>query len=279
MTPTISPACTSTSSSRDRRATYPARAERPRPGGRGARASASACAIAPAIRRDELVVVEAAARDVGDELAVAQHDDPVGELDDLVEAVRDEDDAGAALGDLAHGARRGSGPRRRAATAVGSSSTSTLPGWAQPCERAGDRDDRALGGGQLGDRPAHVERRAEARRSAARRRRRSLAARRGQQRARRRDAASSSRFSTVDQLGDQAEVLVDEVEADVLAVGAGAESDVRARVGRVEPGEDLDERRLAGAVLADERDDLAGADGQWRRRRARAGPGTSWRGG
>ena len=34
----------------------------------------------------------------------------------------------------------------------------------------------------------------------------------------------------------------------------------RAAVGRVEPREELGERRLAGPVLADERDDLAGVD-------------------
>ena len=50
---------------------------------------------------------------------------------------------------------------------------------------------------------------------------------------------------------------MDEVEAGpALAVPGLAEDDVGARVGLVDAGEDLHQRRLARSVLSDERDDL-----------------------
>ena len=63
------------------------------------------------------------------------------------------------------------------------------------------------------------------------------------------------------ELGEQAQVLVDEGDA-ALHGGVIANSPQldAARVWSMDTGEDLDERRLAGAVLADERVDLTDAD-------------------
>ena len=85
------------------------------------------------------------------------------------------------------------------------------------------------------------------------------------------------------ELDDEPEVLVDEAQP-VVAVGRLPESSngspsshaTRAGVGRVVAGERLDQRRLAGAVLADERVDLAGRDLERRRRAARACRRRSW---
>ncbi len=84
------------------------------------------------------------------------------------------------------------------------------------------------------------------------------------------------------ELEDEAEVLVDEVQArrDLVAQGErlAAELGRRAGVGRVVAGQRLDERGLARAVLTDERVDLAGADVERRvderlRRRRRSSKG------
>jgi hypothetical protein len=69
------------------------------------------------------------------------------------------------------------------------------------------------------------------------------------------------------QLADQAEVLVDEAQAATPRVGGRADferlavdQDDAARVGVVEAGEALDQRRLAGPVLTDQGMDLGAAD-------------------
>ena len=67
------------------------------------------------------------------------------------------------------------------------------------------------------------------------------------------------------QVGEERRLLVDHRDAGVPGVGGAVEADGLAveqhvaRVGAVHAGEHLDERRLAGAVLARERVRLAGA--------------------
>ena len=67
------------------------------------------------------------------------------------------------------------------------------------------------------------------------------------------------------QLGEEQQLLVDRGDAAVARLARGdrlelgvADAD-RAAVGRVDAGDDLDQRRLAGAVLAEQRMHLAGA--------------------
>src|SRR5690606_5364341 len=66
----------------------------------------------------------------------------------------------------------------------------------------------------------------------------------------------------------EGEVLVDGGDAEALRVGRAGDGDLpalpadRAAVRRVGPGDHLDQRRLAGAVVAEQGHDLAGRDGQ-----------------
>ena len=139
--------------------------------------------------------------------------------------------------------------------AVGSSSTSTC---GLDAERAGDGDERFLRAGQVADtrcrgsmswatRPASGGRWRSTSRQSTRPRRRGIALREG------------------DVLGhghplDEAEVLVD--EGDLARRAAGIVGRARAGhpagIGLVDAGQHLDQRRLAGAVLAEQRQDLAG---------------------
>ena len=130
-------------------------------------------------------------------------------------------------------------------------------------ERADDRDDRALRRRELGDRHGDVEVPAEAADLLFR-----LAsfgtAVAGRDRARR-EPAPECQVLDRGQVGDQAEVLVDEVEGGARLAAAehaavGAEHLDRARVHLVDPGQHLHQGRLAGAVLADHGDDLPRPD-------------------
>ena len=107
---------------------------------------------------------------------------------------------------------------------------------------------------------ADVERRAEVGDQLARRRGAPSRRRHRQQR----PAAvlrSRSRFSMVESPADQAEVLVDEVQPGLGSPSAAVPSVISAAgIGLVQSGQDLDQRRLARAVLADEGDDLPRAD-------------------
>ena len=74
-------------------------------------------------------------------------------------------------------------------------------------------------------------------------------------------------FSSDREVGEERRLLVDDRDPGVARVGGPAERRPRApsieqpaAVGRVDAAEDLDERRLAGAVLADERVGLAGVE-------------------
>ena len=207
---------------------------------------------------DQRVVVELAAPRVGDDLAVAERDDPVGQVDDLVEAVRDEDDAGAALGDAADRAEE-LGDLLAVQRGGGLVENEDVVRAGPAVERAGDGDDGPLGGGQARDRDAHVEVGVELRDQLLRVA--LLLPHGGRQVAAATDAPAEVEVLDRAEGRDQAEVLMDEVEA-LAQVRAVAESDLRPRVRLVHAGEDLHERRLAGAVVTDDGDDLAGRDAQ-----------------
>ena len=118
------------------------------------------------------------------------------------------------------------------------------------------------------------------------RRRAPRAARRSRSSIPRRSTTPRARLAAEeDVLGDGAvrqevELLVDDRDAGLLAPRRVVERDLlavdpdRALVGRVHAGEDLHQRRLAGAVLAHDRVDLAGRAGRGRRRGAPGRRGT-----
>ena len=80
------------------------------------------------------------------------------------------------------------------------------------------------------------------------------------------------------EVGEEGRLLVDHRDARGLGLGGRAEVDVlapeaqRARVAAVHAGDDLDQRGLAGAVLAHQRVDRAGLDLSVAERRARTAP-------
>ena len=83
----------------------------------------SAATLRPTIQEAMSRTVTPGDRRVLDGEAVAQHHDAVGHVDDLVEAVGDEDDGDALGGQVAEGGRGGPRPRISVSTAVGSSRT------------------------------------------------------------------------------------------------------------------------------------------------------------
>ena len=190
----------------------------------------------------------------------AQDGHPVGELEDLVHPVRDVEDAHAApahLGDHLEEAldlvvgedRRGLVEHQHAAA---------LPAL----QRGGDRHDGPLHRGRGGQRAVDVEVDVE---------RREHPSGLGLLLPPQDPAAEAASEAAVErevvlgaQLEDQAEVLVDEAQAvrhgPAHLEGDTVELGVRARVGRVVGREQLDERRLARAVLAHERVDLTRRD-------------------
>ena len=85
------------------------------------------------------------------------------------------------------------------------------------------------------------------------------------------------------QVGEEQRLLVDRRDAEALRLGGAAdghrlavEQDLAA-VGLVDAGDDLDQRRLAGAVLAEQRMDLARIERRARRRRAPGSRRSAWR--
>src|SRR5919201_960343 len=84
------------------------------------------------------------------------------------------------------------------------------------------------------------------------------------------DLAAEEHVGAGVELGGEREVLVDGLDPQPARVERRVDldrppvEDDLALVWLMDPGEDLDERRLAGAVVADERDDLVGEDGEVR---------------
>ena len=187
---------------------------------------------------------------------VAQHDHAIGDLEHLVETVRDVDHRDAAS---AQPTQRREQPRHL----VGRQARGRLvkdKNLGLGRERAGDRHQRLFGAAQILDARVGIDVGAERvqrnRRAAARR---VLI-----------DHAEAARKAErhADVFGhrhpvDQAEVLMDEGDRQA-AQGVGdvdaAKADA-ARVERIDAGQNLDQRRLARAVLAQERKNLAGLEG------------------
>ena len=209
--------------------------------------------LAPHDEQDGLLGHRLADAPLARDLAVAQDDHPVGDLEHLVEPMRDVDHADAARakppkrGEQAHHlVRRQAGGRLVEHEDLG------LRG-----QRAGDGDQRLLGPAEALDANVRIDVGAED----VQRRRRAPARRRPVHH----PEAPRIAEGQADVLGDghpvdQAEVLMDERDRqapqrprDVPAAIADG-----ALVQRVDAREDLDQRGLAGAVLAEERDDLAG---------------------
>ena len=102
------------------------------------------------------------------------------------------------------------------------------------------------------------------------------------------NAPAPRRFPEIDvlrhrQVRDQHQLLIDDADAEPAGVVRTRDLD-RLPPRRISPGilphraaQDLDERRLAGPVLAEEHVDLARSDVEIDRRRARRRPGSAWR--
>ena len=185
---------------------------------------------------------------------VAEDDEAVGDREDLVEAVRDVDHADALRLELAQHAEedRDLALRQARRRLVEDEDAGVDP------EGAGDGDERLLGAGQVADPEARVDVVGDQRQRAPRHRLDGLPVDEA--------AAAGIALGDGDVLADghpldETEVLVDEGDAAAVGVGivGGAVEGHGAGVGRVDAREHLDEGRLAGAVLAEEREDLAPA--------------------
>src|SRR3954470_23726921 len=211
-------------------------------------------------------VAAAEARDAG---AKAQNLDAVGHLEDLRHVVADEDDRQAlvahAADEVEHVARLDHAERGGRLVHEDD--------LRRPRHRPRDRDALALAAGHGRDRRRGVlQRDAEVLEGVA-----ALGAHRllvdeaePAEQARAHDLAAEEHVGAGIELGREREVLVDgldpqpaRVERRVQLDRLALEDDL-AGVGLVHAGQRLDQRRLAGAVVADERDDLAGVDGEAR---------------
>ena len=208
--------------------------------------------------------------------AVAQHGDPVGDREDFLQVVRDEED-GQALARAGRAAPGRADRSRRERAAVGSSRTRIAH---PPAQRLGDLDLLPLADGQAGDRRARIEVETEVL-PAGSRARRSMP-RRSIQGPMPRLMAERQVLGDRERL-DEVQLLVDDADALGERGGRIAEPDLPAvdldpaRVGAKDAAEDLDQRALARAVLAAEGVDLARREA---RGPPRSGPGRrriAWR--
>ena len=202
----------------------------------------------------------------GDPPAVAQHGDGSAIAEDLVEVMRDEHDADAALAQAADhaeevfdvvGGQRGGGLVEH----------EDLGGAALVVDGAGDGDDRC---GRRPQRSRAVRTASTSSpRSAMAIPRRPSALRPPADPPEAVGAVAAPEHDVLDHVErrHQPEVLVDEAQPEPWPAPGDTESQrlararrCRAGIGRVVAGEDLDQRRLAGPVLADEGVDLARAD-------------------
>ena len=209
----------------------------------------------------------------GDHAAAAQHRHAVRELEDLVEPVRDVEHARARAPDLPdhreeplHLVVR----QDRGRLVEDEHSAAALPAL----QRRGDRDDRPLDRRRGGERAVDVEIDAEAREHAM-----GLLLLLAPAHAAHRSASEAAVQREVVhgvELEHEAEVLVDEAQpvGHRVAEVERRAVDLRhaAGVRRVVAGERLDQRRLAGAVLAHERVDLARLDVERRVDQGARGP-------
>src|SRR4051794_30594020 len=220
-------------------------------------------------RADDVLHRDLAAPEPRDALAEAQHLDAVGDLEDLGHVVADEHDGEAALADAQdevedvarlHDAERGGRLVHE-------------DDLVRPRHGAADRDALALAAGHRGDRRRRVLK-ADAE---ALERLVGAAVHLGvveeaelAEQPPARDLAAEEQVRGRVELGGEREVLVDGLDPERARLDrradrhlAALEEDL-ARVRRLDAGERLDERRLAGAVVADERHDLGRVDGEAR---------------
>ena len=197
---------------------------------------------------------------VGGDVPAVPHDgDAVAQVEDLVETVRDEEDAGPAS-------------RRLRATANSRSTSTPLKGrrrlvhdqdFGVQRNRLGDLDDLLVRDGQAFGDAGRVDRNAKAVEQLAR-----LPDHR-----RRADEPEAALGLAADenvlrdaQVREERGLLVDDRDSGVLALGNVAELDALARhlevagIGVVQAGEDFHQRGLAGAVLPDQCVDFASLD-------------------
>jgi hypothetical protein len=219
--------------------------------------------LAPDHERHEPVLVDVADVPRADAAAVAQDRDTVPNREDLVEAVGHVDDAEALRSYAAQGLEQHLDllARQRRGRLVNDEHPRLLP----VPEGANDRDPGALGGAELRHRPANVElvaQRAQALLGVA-----ALGAPADAPAERGRDLAPERQVLDRAERLDEPEVLVHEAQPGVVRRARVAQLDLlagqldpRAGVGLVVARQHLYERRLAAAVLADQRVDLAPPD-------------------
>src|SRR5580704_4671068 len=207
--------------------------------------------------------VDAGRRDRSLAPAIPQHRHLRGQAQHFVETVRDVQDADPVLPDLVQDAEQRLALRRRqGAGRLVEHEQRDLS--RAVVEGARDRERAALDRAKLPHRPVDVEFDADARQQPLRLTPLGASVDTGRVRAEAGDKADVLRRG---QLADEAQVLVDESQAPPAGVGRRPEVQrlavheyPPARVRQVKPGQDLDQRRLAGAVLADERVDRTAVD-------------------
>ena len=214
---------------------------------------------------DQLVLVQRRGVERPDLEAVAKHGHAAGDREDLVEPVRDVEDAQPLLLDIAD--RREQvldlGPRQRRGRLVEHQDLRRLVGVP---EGASDRDHRSLRGRQVADGAPDVDVvEAEGGEHAAGAR----ALGRPADPSAPAGGEPATERKVLDQIQrvDEGQVLMDEPEARLARGGGGPEADLlasddhrRAVLGAVESGQQLDQGRLARPVLPDQGMDLARRD-------------------
>ncbi len=234
--------------------------ERHRAGARTLAVGEQAVDLTPDHQTDDLLDVELAYGGVTHQRPVAQHRGSIADLHHLLEPVGDEH----------HGDALGLEPAHDGEQAldllVGESRGRLVHDHELGRSRHGPRDldHLLLGHRQVGDQPARVDVEADlpGQRPGAAVQRRPV------------DAAQPHRQAADEHVlgdrerGDQVEFLIDGDDAQLLGGVRTGEADLRpiegdvARVGRLGTGQDLEQRALAGTVLAQERVDLPSADGE-----------------
>ena len=212
---------------------------------------------------DHRVAADLVAAKLADDRAVAQDDDPVGALLDLVQAVGDEDDRHAVGLELADDPHQplGLGGREARRRLVHDDDARVER------QRLGDLEQLALGEREVGDQIVDLEVDVEAPQQ-----RRDDALRRPAvdelQRTRRQRLAPDQHIGADVEIVEEVQFLVNEGDARTQRFGdgergmRGAVDLDRALVGLDHAAQDLHQRRLAGAVLADQRENLAALHAQ-----------------
>ena len=204
---------------------------------------------------DERGGVEAGGGRGEDDGAVAQHADVVREREDLLEAVGDVDDRNAACAQVAHDAEEAHG----LGLGEGGRGLVHHDEARAAVDRLEELHELALRGGERGDRRERVERKAVALRQFADDADLRILVHAAQRPAY--DLAAEEDVLEDREVAGEVELLVEHRDAGGEGVGRageaalGAVEDDAPGVRRVDAGENLHQRRLAGAVLAAERAD------------------------